>query len=147
MVEIVWQDPPTPRQRPGEYDEVIAVLKKNPGRWALISKDWRTNSAPSVFKQKGCQTSNRKNAAGKSWSLYVRFPASNNVPAPKPDEGKAKVREAIQTGTALTPPPASPRRPAPAPVPPEPTGPVNDFGMTAFRAARAARGVPPEGKH
>lgn len=153
MVEITWQDPPTRRQRPGEHDELIAVLKQNPGKWALISKDWKTNTSPAVFKQQGCEATTRKNKDGKTWSVYVRCPVSKAHPARIPtatEVEKAAVQKAIQTGTALKPPPpAVPRRAVPVSVGEAQARaeakPANDFGMAKFRADRAARGVRPEG--
>lgn len=153
MVEIVWQDPPTKRQRPGEYDDLIAVLKQNPGKWALISKDWKTPSAPAAFRQQGCEATNRKNKDGTTWSVYARCPISKAHPARTPtatEVEKAAVTKAIQTGTALTPPPAPVRRAVPVSVGEAQARAAgvaaNDFGMAKFRADRAARGVPPDGK-
>lgn len=142
-VEVVWQEPPSDRQRPGQYDEIIAVLKKHPGRWALISAKWKTNSPPNAFKQAGCESTARRNKTAngeaKSWSVYARCPISKANPArvPKPAEvEKAKVREAIQTGTALIPPPSIvPRAKQPG------VRPANDMGMTKFLAERRARGA------
>jgi hypothetical protein len=154
MVEIKWQDPPTRRQRPGTYDDVIAALKQNPGKWALIIEDWKTNAAPAVFKQQRLEATARKNKDGKTWSVFVRCPISKEHPARIPtatEVEKAKVQNAVQTGTALKPPvPATNRRPVPVSVgtaqAQAAVKPANDFGMEAFRAARAARGVPAEGK-
>jgi hypothetical protein len=154
MVEIKWQDPPTIRQRPGAYDDVIAVLKQNPGKWALISEDWKTSAGPAAFKQQGCEATTRKNTDGKTWSVFARCPISKEHPARIPtatEVEKAKVQKAVQTGTALKPPaPAADRSPVPVSVGgAQARGgvrPANDFGMESFRAARAARGFPAEGK-
>ncbi|MDN4645379.1 hypothetical protein [Arthrobacter sp. PsM3] len=147
MVELTWQDPPSRRGgTSADYDAVIEVLKENPGKWALISAEWKTTTPPSAFKQNGCEATARRNKDSKTWSVYARFPRPKTQPAPtaKVDAEKAQVRQAIQTGTALTPPPAAaPKRPAPAA---EPVRPSNDMGMSQFLAARRARGVPPEGQ-
>jgi len=144
MVEMKWKNPPSRSSRGTQYDEIIEELKKHPGRWALISEDWKTSGPPSRFKKAGCEATCRANKESKTWSLYARYAPKGHVAAPAPAVGKAAVAKAVPTGTALTPPPAAPKRPAPAPAP---APAVNDFGLGAFRAARAARGVPPEGKH
>ena len=149
MVEIKWQNPPSRSSLGTMYDEIVEELKKNPGRWALVSEDWKTSAPPAALRKAGCESTCRanKDAKVKSWRLYARFPDGGATgPQPRPaDNGKAAVANAVATGTALTPPPVAPRRPAPA-TPVEAVQPANDFGMGAFRAARAARGVPPEGK-
>lgn len=154
MVEIKWQDPPTARKKRGEYEAIITVLKQNPGKWALISTVWRHNSAPDAFRKQGCEVTTRKNKDGKTWSVFARCPISKDHPARIPtatEVEKAAVQKAIQTGTALKPPaPATDRRPVPVSVGEAQARaavrPANDFGMESFRAARAARGVPAEGK-
>lgn len=152
MVEMKWQNPPSRSTLGALYDEMIAELTTNPGEWALIKEDWKTSAPPAAFQKAGCETTTRanKDTSPKTWSLYARYPlarqrAADPVPA---DVDKAKVRQAVRTGTALTPPPpAAPRRQPPAPAPAAPAcGPANDFGMAKFRADRLARGVPPEGQ-
>ncbi|AYN59042.1 hypothetical protein PBI_RYAN_52 [Arthrobacter phage Ryan] len=149
MVEIIWQDPP-PRKAgaQGAYAQLIEALKKNPGRWALVSKDWKTSSPPAAFRQAGCEATCRRNADKKSWSIYARYAPKGRIPAdpatqaatpaaPKKDS-KAAVQKAVAAGTALRPPaPAVPRRTSAATPPP------NDFGLAKFRADREARGATP----
>lgn len=142
MVEIMWQDPPTRRQRPGEYESAIAELKKHPGRWALISAEWKTAHAPNAFRQAGCEITSRRNKDAedgtKSWSVYARFPLRK----PSAEEAKAAaaekaaVQKAVKTGTALTPPPKAVVRTQPVEV-----RPGNDMGLTKFLADRRARGA------
>ncbi len=126
MVEILWQDPPARTGGTGiNYEPYIDELKKNPGKWGLINAEWKTSSAPAVFRQKGCETTTRRNKGKKTWSMYARFPLPE--PRPKP-AAQQKVADAIQKGTALVPP-------------------ANDFGLKRFQEQRAARGVPAEGRH
>ncbi|QAY16096.1 hypothetical protein SEA_ELESAR_45 [Arthrobacter phage Elesar] len=145
MVEITWQDPPPARGAAtgGRYEQIIEALRKHPGRWALITSDWKTSSAPAAFRQNGCQATTRANEGKKTYSVYARFPtpkesqpaaAAPSAASPAP---KTKVEKAIATGTALKPPPAA----APPKRPSTPAPPANDFGMAKFRADRAARGA------
>jgi hypothetical protein len=142
MVEIVWQDPPTRRQRPGEYEATIAELKKHPGRWALIASDWKTAHAPNAFRQAGCEITARRNkdtkGGVKSFSVFARFPQPklNQAQVMAAAAEKSAVRKAVQTGTALTPPPPVVPRAQPGQV-----RPANDMGMTKFLADRRARGA------
>lgn len=148
MAVLKWQDPPSKQTgTSGNYDADIEELKRNPGRWALIKEDWKTSSPPGAFRQNRCEVTTRRNKDGKTWKVYARFPLARQRAAEAPpipvNAEQAKVREAIKSGTALTPPPAAPKRQAP---PAAAVAPANDFGMDAWKAARAARGVPPEGK-
>ena len=147
MVEVVWQDPPSRRSNASDYSALIEVLKENPGRWALVTKEWKVSSAPPAFRQSGCEATARRNAGKKTWTVYARYPGPKTPAAaqpapperPAPKEDKAAVDHAVAKGTALKPPaPAIPKRPAPAPV-----APPNDFGIAKFRADREARGARP----
>lgn len=134
MVEIVWQDPPSRSGgRSADYDLVIESLKAHPGRWALITADWKTSVAPTAFRQQGCETTTRRNkdekGTAKSWSVYARCP----IKAPPVSAAKVQVEKAIATGTALKPPP---------PVIPRKQASPNDFGLSKFVEDRRARGVP-----
>ena len=148
MVELKWQDPPS---RSGAasgmaWQAVIEELKRNPGRWALVTDKWKTSVAPAAFRQQGCERTTRKNTDGKTYSVYARFPrptAAASPAAPAKAAEKAKVKEAIRTGTALTPPPAAPRPPkaVEASTPAPEVRPVNDMGLSKFLADRRARGA------
>lgn len=35
-VEVVWEAPPPPRETLGIYEEALAEVKRNPGRWARL---------------------------------------------------------------------------------------------------------------
>jgi hypothetical protein len=146
MTEIVWEDPPKRkgRGRDPKFDTIIAALKQNAGRWGRISKVWTNPSAPKAFKDAGCRTKTVRNDDRKTWTIYAMFPGREAVPVMSAAAAaeKTKVQQAVRTGTALTPPPVAPPKPAPAAEvrPPDP------FGLEAFKAARAARGVPSEGK-
>lgn len=142
MVEIKWQNPPSRSRLGTQYEEIIDELKKNPGRWALITETWKTSGPPAAFKNADCQATCRANKDTKTWSLYARYPAGLAPAAAKaPDAGKAAVAKAVATGTALTPPPPAPKRAAAATAE---VRPANDFGMSKFLADRHARGIPPE---
>jgi hypothetical protein len=134
MVEIVWQDPPS---RGGKgYELVIEALKQNPGKWALINPKWKTSAAPAAFRQNGCEATTRKNDDGKTWSFYARSPIPKAQPrpaAPAPDD-KAAVQRAVQTGTALIPPPPAVPRPKVGEEPP-----AADPGLSKYLEARRAR--------
>lgn len=141
MVELTWQDPPSRRgSLHGTYEPIIEALKENPGRWALVMDNWKTSSPPAAFKQKGCEATARRNEGSKTWSVYARFPRPKATTPAAPAPGaadKAKVRQAIQSGTALTPPPPAPKKGSPAAN----AAGVADMGLSKFLADRRARGV------
>ena len=128
MVEITWQDPPPKNSRSGiNYEPIIDELKKHPGKWGLINAEWAASSAPAVFRQKGCETTTRRNKGKDTWSFYARYP----LPEPRPQTAlQQRIKTSVEKGTALTPPPAAKVRPA------------NDMGLTKFLDDRRARGVP-----
>lgn len=115
MVEIEWQDPPARAAgRGNDYSSTIDALKANPGKWALVIKDWKTTAAPAAFRQAGCEATTRRNADKKTWSVYVRFPQA--APKARADAGQAQKRpvdQAVRNGTALKPPAQRPQLPAP----------------------------------
>lgn len=126
MVEIAWQDPPARSSTRGtNYGPFIDELKKNPGKWGRITTEWKTSSAPAAFRQKGCETTTRRNKDKKTWTVFARYPLPE--PRQKPAAQQA-VEQAVKKGTALVPP-------------------ANDFGLKRFQEQRAARGVPAEGRH
>lgn len=140
MVEIKWQNPPSRSSRGTQYDEIIEELKKNPGRWALVSEDWKTSGPPSPFKKAGCEATCRANKSSKTWSLYARYAPKGHVATPAPAAAKDAVAKAVATGTALTPPPAPRGHPSPA---------LEDNVVEhqgGYLAARRARGVPAGGR-
>ena len=145
---LVWKEPPPRRSGAGaDYAGVIEQLKANPGRWALITDQWSTNAAPTAFAKAGCEVTCRriKDSNPRKFEVYARYPETQPEEATHADP-KADVKKAIAPGTALKPPtPALTKVKGKQPAQPAPPGPANDFGLSAFRAARAARGVPEEG--
>ncbi|WP_160665366.1 hypothetical protein [Pseudarthrobacter sp. ATCC 49987] len=138
MVEIKWQDPPSRRGGTSrDYDAVIE--KQNPGKWALISDQWKTTAPPSAFKQRGCEATARRNEGSKTWSVYARWPHKTTPAVAAPvDAEKAKILQAVQSGSALTPPPAlAPRKGSPAAN----AAGAADMGLSKFLADRRARGA------
>lgn len=74
-IEMVWEDP-QPRRRPGRgggvHAQVLAQLKKNPGRWCMVQQ---AKSSPSTtwWKERGCEATTRTQD-DKTVKLYVRWP-------------------------------------------------------------------------
>jgi len=151
MVEIKWQDPPAALTL---HDSIVAALKNNPGRWALVAEDRSSSSSGTPWTKSGFETKvHRKNPGdGKpKYDVYARWPedwkpaqakaneaaAKSPAPAatPKAAAGKTTVEKALATGTALVPPAATAPKQAPAPKP------ANDMGLQSFLEARRARGA------
>lgn len=114
MVELNWQEPPSRSKRGQSYESIIEELKKHPGQWALITSELRSSAAPAAFRQAGCEATTRRNKdkakdGAKTWSVWARYPDSKATPASSPvptdPSRKEAVNRAIETGTALTPPP------------------------------------------
>ena len=146
MVEIKWQDPPAALTL---HDSIVAALKNNPGRWALVAEDRSSSSSGMPWNKSGCETKvHRKNPGdGKpKYDVYARWPEKvlplpqgvSKAPAaaPKAPVGKATVEKAVATGTALV-PPATPAAKQVSTAP----KPANDMGLQSFLEARRARGA------
>lgn len=141
MVEIKWQDPPAALTL---HDSIVAALKNNPGRWALVGEDKSSSSAGAKWSKSGCETKlHRKTAAdGKpQYDVYARWP-EKVLPLPTgkaaAPTGKAAVEKAVATGTALKPP--APAIAKPDTIQPEPSPPVvSDPGLNNYLEKRRAR--------
>jgi hypothetical protein len=136
MVEMIWKEPPPAVS--SEKAAILAELKKNPGRWALVQTRYKSTSGTAPWKKLGCEATHRRaeTTEGKSteYDIYARWPGGAS--AAVKTESKADVSKAIATGTALKPPaPPLPRARA-ASVPP-----ANDMGLSKFLADRRARGA------
>lgn len=145
MVEIIWREPPTEdRSKAGV---IIQHLKQFPGRWAMVQSGMKSSAGAATFKDKGCEAMARRAEDLKTYEIYARWPVSEEypewvpptLPAAPEENDKSAIHEAIAKGTALKPPPpVIPRR---ATTPAAQPAPANDFGLTKFRAERAARGA------
>ena len=149
MVEIKWQDPPAALTL---HDSIVAALKNNPGRWALVAEDRSSSSSGTPWTKSGCETKvHRKNPGdGKpKYDVYARWPekalslpqgrtaapAATPKVAPTPP-AKGAAAKAVASGTAPTrPAPAVTSQGSPAPKP------ANDMGLQSFLEARRARGA------
>jgi hypothetical protein len=105
MVEIKWQDPPAALTR---HDSIVAALKNNPGRWALVAEDRSSSSSGTPWNKSGCETKvHRKNPGeGKAkYDVYARWPEKKPLPVGRAVAGAAA--KPATTGTALIPPRAT----------------------------------------
>lgn len=140
MVEMIWKEPPPAVS--SEKAAILAELKKNPGRWALVQSRYKSTSGAAPWKKLGCEATHRRadTTEGKSteYDIYARWPEEAAPPAGKADQ-KATVAKAVAGGTALTPPPPPlPRRAGPpAPPPADAAG-----GYTKFLASQRAGSHP-----
>lgn len=115
MVEIKWQDPPERGSWiGGTLTPIVAALKKNPGKWALVREKVSSSSAQTPWKKQGCEALVRRSNPGETpprYDVYARWPETVK-PLPV---GRAAVEKAVSSGTALKPAPAAARPPLPAP--------------------------------
>lgn len=77
-VEINWKEPPPrPSRIESQNAAILAELKKNPGRWALLLPDRSSSGAGGGWKKLGCEvTASRKNPGEEKakYDIYVRWP-------------------------------------------------------------------------
>lgn len=106
MVEIKWQDPPAALTH---HDSIVAALKNNPGRWALVAEDRSSSSSGTPWNKSGCETKvHRKNPGeGKAkYDVYARWPEEKK-PLPVGRAVAGAAAKPATTGTALIPPRAT----------------------------------------
>ena len=131
---LEWQDPPAADE--AIITNILAQLQNNPGRWARISRERSQTALVTKWQKLGTEARHVRLNPGESparYDIYARWPKDKpaTVPNAVRDEiarktaGPAPTRtqQAVQQGRALTPAPA--------------TG--------GYLAARAARGINPEG--
>lgn len=72
-----WEDPPA-EMRGGRASlaPLIAELKANPGKWALVRVD-ASAAAGEGFKKKGCKVTRRKVGDNK-FNIYAMWPPTND---------------------------------------------------------------------
>lgn len=134
--DIVWANPPASNRATTLPAEVVAEFKRHPGVWGRIITGATTTAAANPWKKQGFDTRAARTNPGEKkclYDIYVRWP-----------QEKRPAAAAAAKGTALTPPAP---RPVPRPTLPEP-GSIERASREAeaFAAARAARGVGPDGK-
>lgn len=134
---LEWMDPPSPSQQ--AYDPILRELKARPGKWARVMKDRSGTAGQAGWQKQGCETKAHRTNPGEKppkYDIYVRWPELKSEPRP--------IRDAAAKGVAHTPPPALPQ----PKVTPIDHAKVERASREAeaFAAARAARGVGPDGK-
>jgi hypothetical protein len=123
---LEWMDPPSPAQ--AAYEPVLRELKARPGKWARVQKDRSTTSGTASWAKLGCEAKAHRTNPGEKpakYDIYVRWPELKTEPRPV----------------------ARPALPNPKVMPID-HGKIERASREAeaFAAARAARGVGPDGK-
>lgn len=76
-MSVNWQDPPPTkagRSASKHRRDLIAELKKHPGRWALGEERAARSSGVSNWKKLGCEATSRTRDDGEGYDIYVRWP-------------------------------------------------------------------------
>lgn len=133
--KLEWMEPPTPTQ--AAYEPILRELKAHPGKWARVQTSRSSTSGTAAWKKLGCEAKHHRTNPGEKsprYDIYVRWPELKNGPA-------------VPVGAARPVPVARPALPNPA-VTPIDHGKIERASREAeaFAAARAARGVGPDGK-
>jgi len=69
---LKFTDSPPPGRAKFDLAPILAELKANPGKWAMVEKIKSTNQA-TKWRAHGCEATIRKNGDG--WDCWVRWPA------------------------------------------------------------------------
>jgi hypothetical protein len=133
IYNLEWQEPPAPDD--AIKQGILIQLQNHPGQWARITKDRSTTTLANEWLKLGAEARAVRNNLGTTparYDIYARWPQSKPPTIARAilDEAKAKAappngpaRQAAAAGHALTPAPAG----------------------GGYLAARAARGISPEG--
>lgn len=71
---MVWQDPPElTEERVSRIDAAVVELKKQPGRWALVSTDRGPGGSTEPWKKRGCEVRLSSIGSGR-YDIYARWP-------------------------------------------------------------------------
>lgn len=77
-VEINWKEPPPrPTRMESQNAAILAELKRNPGRWALMLANRSSSGAGGGWKKAGCEVQSCRNNPGEEkpkYDIYVRWP-------------------------------------------------------------------------
>lgn len=81
MKNVVWQDPPAVSRRgKPPKDHLVAVAKRNPGKWLVYGRNMLPNYAASVRKTNPTlEVTARKSARGKGCDIYIRFISADTL--------------------------------------------------------------------
>lgn len=105
MVEMIWKEPPPAVS--SEKAAVLAELKKNPGKWALVQRAMASSSATAPWSKLGCEAVYRKSEdQPKKFDIYARWPERkvNGVGGhPMPESLAVSQAKARQSGGVYDP--------------------------------------------
>lgn len=75
MTEIKWQEPPTDgRSGDANLTRVLAELRANPGRWALVYEGVHASRASYIKARPGFEATSRKSATvQRRCDIYARY--------------------------------------------------------------------------
>lgn len=128
-----WEEPPAPaHSTAAQIEAEVRELKANPGRWALVREGMASTGATMPWKERGCETTSRKNAEGRVdvWARWNGGPESDDAepdPASLPDPYKMGVWARWN------------KEPEDDDVEPDPESLPDPYKMGGYMAARAAR--------
>ena len=84
-----WEVPPAPNRKKGAYSDLVAELKKNPGKWARVDTLTKATSAyhlASTLRESGLEATAREipntaeGEAFRRWGVWARW-AQTSVPS------------------------------------------------------------------
>ena len=73
MPEIKWESPAPKLGERGWRTPYVAVLKENPGEWALMEEHAKSATNLSLWKRLGCEATSRSNGDD-TFRIYARWP-------------------------------------------------------------------------
>ena len=89
-----WKTPPRSgagRGRTLQVEKDVAVLRKNPGQWAVVVERAKSAAPVNTYKSRGCvATSHRVNTSPDRFDIYAMWPA-DETPDVKGDDALVDV--------------------------------------------------------
>lgn len=74
MVAVEWKEPPAHAVMTGR-DQLVALLKRNPGRWARVKRDLKSKTGTATWKKLGLDAvAAPAESDATKWDIYARAP-------------------------------------------------------------------------
>lgn len=77
MAEIKWEEPSEPAKGPGSgqrYAALVAALKENPGRWAVVAENAPATVAGYLKRRYGLEVTTRGVKNNRAEKVFARWP-------------------------------------------------------------------------
>lgn len=83
MADIEWAEPPPPKAGPHSSvftEQVLAALRANPGKWALIKRDHPNAQSAADYPKRHPEFETTARGSNKHFDIYARYIGDGEKP-------------------------------------------------------------------